>query len=193
MFVAHDTIEPSKEWQDEIESALRTCQALCALLTPDFVGSKWCDQEVGFAVSRRVAVVPLKLKDNPHGFIGKYQAVTVGSGSHTWEVAGQVFDALAKNRLTFEAMVPSIIRRYEKINSFDNTRAAFSLIQNIPAALWSQPMVEQVRRAATENNQVEHAYLIGGRSIPEAVDELISTIEGLEEASATSQDDDTPF
>ncbi len=90
-------------------------------------------------------------------------------------------------------MVPAIIRRYEKSNSFDNTRAAFSLIQDIPAALWSQPMVEQVGRAATENDQVEHAVLAGGRPIPEALDELISNIEGLDEPPASAQDDDIPF
>jgi hypothetical protein len=34
-FVAHTTIEPTREWQEEIERALRTCHALVALLTPD--------------------------------------------------------------------------------------------------------------------------------------------------------------
>ena len=38
-FVAHDDIEPAKEWQAEIESALRTMDALTAIITPEFVGS----------------------------------------------------------------------------------------------------------------------------------------------------------
>jgi hypothetical protein len=44
-FVAHVDIEPTREWQGEIESALETCDALCAYLTPDFISSRWCDQE----------------------------------------------------------------------------------------------------------------------------------------------------
>jgi hypothetical protein len=31
-FVAHDDIEPTREWQDEIEEALRTMDALAAIL-----------------------------------------------------------------------------------------------------------------------------------------------------------------
>jgi hypothetical protein len=52
-FVAHDTIEPTRTWQDVIETALLTCDALCAFVTPDFIASRWCDQEVGFAVAQR--------------------------------------------------------------------------------------------------------------------------------------------
>ena len=51
-FVAHDDIEPTKEWQAEIERALRTMDALVAIITPGFLDSKWCDQEVGTAIGR---------------------------------------------------------------------------------------------------------------------------------------------
>lgn len=55
-FVAHHTIEPGKEWLDEIESALNTCDAAVVMLTPDFRESQWCDQEVGFLA--RILRVP---------------------------------------------------------------------------------------------------------------------------------------
>jgi TIR domain len=44
-FVAHDDIEPTTEWQAEIELALRTMHALTAITTPDFIESRWCDQK----------------------------------------------------------------------------------------------------------------------------------------------------
>src|SRR5208283_2782050 len=59
-FVAHDDIEPTREWQAEIESALRTMDALTAIITPDFISSRWCDQEVGIAIGRGKLVVPLR-------------------------------------------------------------------------------------------------------------------------------------
>jgi hypothetical protein len=59
-FVAHNDVEPTEEWQDEIEKALLSCQALCAILTPDFVNSRWCDQEVGMVVAQRKLIIPLK-------------------------------------------------------------------------------------------------------------------------------------
>jgi hypothetical protein len=51
-FVAHDDIEPSKEWQNEIEAALLKCDSLVALLHPSFHQSKWTDQELGFVMGR---------------------------------------------------------------------------------------------------------------------------------------------
>jgi hypothetical protein len=51
-FIAHMDIEPTKKWQDEIELALSTADALVAMLTPGFHESKWTDQEIGFAMGR---------------------------------------------------------------------------------------------------------------------------------------------
>lgn len=52
-FVAHAMLEPRRESQDDIEEALRTCDALCAILTPAFAQSRWCDQEIGMVVAQR--------------------------------------------------------------------------------------------------------------------------------------------
>jgi TIR domain len=190
-FVAHDTIEPTKEWQDEIESALRTCDALCVLMTPDLIQSRWCDQEVGFAVARAILVVPLKMGVDPHGFIGKFQALNVREGTSAWSVADSVFAALAKSRLTMEAMAPAVVRRYANSGSFDNTRAAFALLQGIPESAWTPAMIEQVERAAEDNSQVTNANLPGGRPIREAAEELLRAVRG--EPSPALADDDIPF
>jgi hypothetical protein len=49
-FVAHEDIEPTKEWITEIETALDTCHAAAAFLTPTFHDSKWTDQELGYCL-----------------------------------------------------------------------------------------------------------------------------------------------
>jgi len=192
-FVAHDTIEPTQEWREEIETALRTCHALCALLTPDFVRSRWCDQEVGFAVARSILVVPVKLEEDPYGFIGKYQAINFRSGESVRTVAGAVFDALAKSDLTASAMAPSIVHRYEHSHSFENTRQAFALLQTLPRSAWTQAMMDAVERAPKSNNQVGHANLPGGRSVPEAAQDLLQQVRGEPAVPALTADDDIPF
>jgi hypothetical protein len=193
-FVAHDTIEPTREWQDVIEAALMTCDALCALVTEDFVQSRWCDQEVGFAVARGILVVPLKVGADPHGFIGKYQALTIQEATSVLDVAGKLFEALAKGPTTALAMAPAIVRRYEKSGSFDNTRAAFALMRAIPGPAWTPAMMEQVERAAAENTQVQHANLPGGRPIPEAAAELLRELRGEPDVQPRPPaDDDIPF
>ena len=60
-FVAHEDIEPTKEWEEEIRLALTTCDALACLLRDGFKESKWADQEVGFAIGRGILVVPIRL------------------------------------------------------------------------------------------------------------------------------------
>ena len=93
-FVAHDDIEPIKEWQLEIERALRTADALAAIITPDFVDSRWCDQEVGFAFGRGKLVIPLCKETAPHGFLGEYQGF-LAKGLQAPDVAEQLFQILS--------------------------------------------------------------------------------------------------
>ncbi|MGE5433343.1 MAG: TIR domain-containing protein [Candidatus Doudnabacteria bacterium] len=70
-FVAHDAIQPTQEWLDVIVRALREAEALAAYLTGDFHDSPWTDQEVGAAVGRELLVLPLKVDQDPYGFIGR--------------------------------------------------------------------------------------------------------------------------
>lgn len=74
-FVAHEDIEPSKEWQIEIEKALFSADALVALLTKEFYNSNWTEQEIGIAYARNIDIIPILLGEIPHGFIGKFQAL----------------------------------------------------------------------------------------------------------------------
>src|SRR6266702_1995368 len=98
-FVAHEDINPTLEWQGEIEKALESMDALAAILMPGFHESKWTDQEVGFALGRGTLVVPLRNGLDPYGFIGKLQGVPC-HGRTVAQVASSVFQALASNRLT---------------------------------------------------------------------------------------------
>ena len=52
-FISNEDIEPTKEWQDEIELALSTQDVCVALLTKSG-NSKWTDQEIGIAIGRGV-------------------------------------------------------------------------------------------------------------------------------------------
>ena len=66
-FVAHKDIEPTKEWLEEIETALATCDALLGLVSPGFHESKWTDQELGYAMGRQLLVATAPLRSRPPG------------------------------------------------------------------------------------------------------------------------------
>lgn len=105
-FVAHEDIHPTAEWQNEIENALASMDAFVALLTKGFHHSQWTDQEVGFAIARKVPMIAVKLGLDPYGFIGKFQAL-----SSDWEHAPvKVAQLLIKQPLMLEAYIRALPR-----------------------------------------------------------------------------------
>jgi hypothetical protein len=106
-FVAHEDIEPTKEWQQEIEAGLLTMDALAAILMPGFKESNWCDQEVGVAVGRDILIIPVRRGLDPYGFIGKYQGIQA-NGKSIGEVAEAIFQTLVKAPKTKNKMLLAI-------------------------------------------------------------------------------------
>jgi len=162
-------IEPSREWEDEIESALGTADAIAALLTPEFVRSSWCDQEIGYCLARGIPVVPLLHGSMPHGFIGKFQGLR-SEGQTVWSIALSLFKILATHEGLREKMVWPIIQRYVNSPNFDGTREAFELLKTIPSERWTQDMIRAVEEEALQNKQVAEAFPShDSRPMPQAV------------------------
>jgi hypothetical protein len=107
-FVAHEDIEPTKEWQEEIEKSLFSMDAMCAVLMPGFKESNWTDQEVGVAVGRGVLVIPILKELDPYGFIGKYQGFQA-QGKNIAQVAEAVFLIITKNSKTRNKIISCLV------------------------------------------------------------------------------------
>ncbi len=75
-FVAHEDINPTLAWQDEIERALFSMDAMVAVHTPGFSKSVWTQQEIGIALGRGIKVISFKMGEDPTGFISKRQALS---------------------------------------------------------------------------------------------------------------------
>jgi hypothetical protein len=140
-FVAHTTIEPTREWEREIEAALNSCHALTALVSDDFVASRWCDQEVGYCLARRVPIVPVRLGVDPHGFIAKFQAARVEHPHTAPWIADGIFRALACHAALGELMVAPVVHRFAATTNFDGARANFPLLREIPAEFWTRDLI----------------------------------------------------
>lgn len=94
-FIAHEDIEPSREWRDEVEAGLETMDVLAAIVEPEFKKSDWCAQEVGYALGRKVDIIPLRAGAEPFGFFGKYQGFQI-KGRFPEEVAKDIAHLLLK-------------------------------------------------------------------------------------------------
>jgi hypothetical protein len=76
-FIAHEDIEPSRKWMDEVETGLETMEVMVTVVEPGFRDSDWCDQEVGFALGRKIDIIPLRAGLDPYGFFGKFQGIQI--------------------------------------------------------------------------------------------------------------------
>jgi hypothetical protein len=180
-FVAHEDIEPSLEWQTEIELRLRSMHAMAALLTPEFNSSSWTDQEIGWALGRGVLVVPVRLGIDPYGFVGKFQGVR-GSLENPSLLAGSIVQALIANRQTHGEMRRALVSAFVGSISFAMSKALKPLVVQI--ADFSTEEKEALQRACSENSQVMQA--IGVRS-------AIFAAFGDPKPKTVAKSDDTPF
>ena len=197
-YVAHDMIEPTKEWMDEIEAALRTCDATAAILSEDFVQSQWCDQEIGVSIGRRLLILAVRQGADPHGFISKFQAIPGDATSTAPEtIADNIYATLVSHDLTKAKMAIGTVHAYTGSPNVDDARANLARVKEIPKPLWTEDMVTIAERAGQKNPALSEGELFE-RPIPrllsDHLDELLerATTNGFSPPSGSS-DDDIPF
>jgi hypothetical protein len=131
-FVAHEDIEPSREWQQEIEAGLSTMDALAAILMDGFRESNWCDQEIGVAVGRDVLIIPIRKGMDPYGFIGKYQGIQ-GVNKTVGEVAEQVFVTIVKSPKTRSKMLLALCNAIGQSTDIDEALDKVAILKSVDA------------------------------------------------------------
>lgn len=126
-FVAHEDIEPTKEWLTEIEKALFSMDALAALLMPGFHESNWTDHEVGVAVGRDVLVIPIRRGIDPYGFIGKYQGLQAKDRTVS-QVALAIFEIVFSNPKIRTKMLDCMVYQFLVSGTLDDAKHWLELL-----------------------------------------------------------------
>jgi hypothetical protein len=169
-FVAHSDIEPTLEWQTEIETALASCDGLVALLHEGFHASNWTDQEIGFVMGRRVPAFAVRLGETPYGFIGRFQAFN-GNDKSPLTLANEIFTTFLTNRHTQQKMAEVIVKAFENSDSYSETLRVIEYVELLE--VWQQSFSGRIQNAAILNSQVEGAY-----GVPRRVEKLIQKWKG---------------
>jgi hypothetical protein len=186
-FVAHVDIEPTREWQDEIQAGLHSMDALAAILMPGFKESNWTDQEVGVAVGRGVLIIPIIRGLNPYGFISKFQGLNA-SGKRVGDVADELFHILITSPKTRSRMLSCLTET--TLQSKSEAEALFKLrklasIKGLPAG-----HLQKLRESAPASS-----VLMAAKPLKE-LNALLSA-SGIEPVAAkkppTPFDDEIPF
>jgi len=164
-FVAHNDIEPTKEWLIEIEKALSTCEALVALLHPKFHASDWTDQEIGYAIGRGVPVYSIRFGVVPYGFIGRYQAFN-GNNKTSTVIATELFNALRKGKQTQRRMGEVLVDLFVASRSFKDAKMYVGYLEDL--TFWKSEFSKSLKGAVKHNTQISDSY-----GVPHRVEALI--------------------
>ena len=155
-FVAHTSIEPEREWQVEIERALRSCDALVGLLHPGFKDSTWTQQEVGWALGREVPTVMVSLGEIPAGFKAKHQAL-MASGSSAAATANQIVVTLSSSRELGAAVADRVLSSLQNARSYYDARDAAQRLAEMGSL--SPKILDGICQAYLDNNQIHPHHI----------------------------------
>ena len=152
-FVAHNDIEPTKEWQNEIEKALLSMDAFVALITEDFHDSEWTNQEIGFSLAFEIPHIYINLDGNPKGFAAKIQALKC-----SWEDAPEkILNVLLKYDKARNALIDNLknVLNYYSANDVYNHLITFDL---------NEEQCNKVILAYNNNSQISGSNKFNGYS-----------------------------
>ena len=164
-FVAHEDIKPMQVWLSEIERALSNMDILVALITKDFNGSEWTDQEVGFALGCGVPIIPVRLEKDPYGFMGKYQAISE-SKRNSYSIAEQVFGYVLGAPDLKSSATDAYVLALKGSHSFDWSNYLAKFLNDIDGLSTEQE--KALVDAFNDNSEVNRAFKFN----PEIVEQL---------------------
>lgn len=170
-FVAHNDIEPTLEWQTQIETALATADSLVALLHPAFHKSNWTDQEIGFAMGRGLPVFAVRFGQDPYGFIGRFQGFT-GGGKTADALAKELFDSYRNNKQTQKRMAEVLVNLFEDSGSFASAKTRIGYLEDLES--WDPAFVPRLEAMVESNSQIS-----GSWGVPERVQKLAKKWAGV--------------
>ena len=181
VFVAHNDISPSLQWQAEIEEALGSCQACAVFMHDGFRESAWTDQEVGYAIGRCAKMIPLTFGNNPHGFLARYQGANCAGRSEA-KVACFIFGALLADDATRHRVEDGLLRALVSSPDFTSAERRASRVRD-NVTNWTEPYRRDWLEEAMNNGQVE-----GSWKAKPIVEQLLANIEDPKYTLVTTTD-----
>ncbi len=192
-FVAHEHIDPGREWADVIRSCLFTCDALVAVLHDGFHESNWTDQEVGFVMGQHKFAVAVRAGTDPYGFLGAVQGIPAppqlfqpapvldGVAS---VLARDIVQVLAAEQRTQTTLRDALVSKLTQSRNWDMSNEIIDVLRQCPKITKDQYF--QLRDAEKSNVEVRRAFNVGP-----FLDSLAAEYD--EPAKPTWYSDEEPF
>ncbi len=159
VFLAHEDLEPSIEWEKEILRNLHNCEIFMPLISENFQKSNWADQESGIAFNKGKLVLSICNPGlPPYGFIRRYQAFFYHDSRDPFNQVSRVVEILETRDIFKKRIFEGIIVALENSQSFDMTRNLAKLLNSHFDSI-SKDHFKRIKIAIENNGQVkDEAY-----------------------------------
>ena len=127
VFLAHEDIEPTAEWETIILENLGECDVFVPLINSNFRESMWTDQETGIALAFKKYIIPINAGMVPYGFIAKFQALKHRTCGDT---SKKIFELLVKTPL-LDDLKDSLITELINSDSFSEANRFAKLLEDL--------------------------------------------------------------
>ncbi|HLZ02168.1 MAG TPA: toll/interleukin-1 receptor domain-containing protein [Bradyrhizobium sp.] len=160
-FMAHEHIEVSVQWRDEILRQIGLADLFVPILSQRYYASIWCKQESGIAAFRRMTIIPLSTDGStPQGAINHIQSSLLVGLQPTYQ---QILPGLASHDVSFT--IDAATNIIYRSGTFRSAEANFQLIlPYLHRATDAQ--VAALLNVARQNDQVHHASLCAREYLP---------------------------
>jgi len=156
VFLAHEDIEPSSDWEEVIIEQLKACDVFIPILTENFRSSQWTDQETGFALSRQIPIIPINISVKPYGFISKYQAFPFNEDDIYKSCVG-IMKIISRKLALGKELANSLIEVFGSSDGFiDAGKNSELLLEFLP--LFTIRQKNRILKVAASNGQIYYSY-----------------------------------
>ena len=160
VFLAHDDIQSGSQWETEILKNLTTTDVFMSLETENLQGSRWCQQEIGVAIEKKLIIIPLLVAGaevKPTGFHGKYQGFRI----HLGDLRESMRRLLIQQGIiedTEDTVAEKRILALERSNSWKEAGENAGRVVEVEDQLSAGQKI-RVARAALSNPEVSGSFL----------------------------------
>ena len=154
VFVAHDDIHPTKNFDSEILNNLQRCDIFIPLVSNNFKKSDWADQETGIAISSNKFLIPIILDLTPYGFISRTQGIKINK-SQLEMTANEIYDTISekfKNEIN-----DFIINSFLSSLSFEQANARAPGLDSIKQ--FTKDQIDRLVIGTLLNNQIRGGFV----------------------------------
>jgi hypothetical protein len=154
VFLAHEDIEPLAEWSDVIFAELKACDVFIPILTENFNGSAWTNQETGIAYVGGKLIIPLKVTVDPHGFIASIQALRLHVGN-VKAACKRVVEIIASKPRFGDLFRDALIRKFG--GSWSHDRAGDNIKLLLSFEDYTSAQVREMVKFTIANGQINRS------------------------------------